>query len=322
MLTQAMKLSVSVVVPTRHRPDLLQRCLSCLCGQSFDPRAYEILVVDDGPSVETRDLVELFASVPGPAIYYLATAGARGPAAARNLGWRAARAPVIAFTDDDTLPECAWLEQGLKVLGPYVPAACGRVTMTLPPKPTDYERNAAGLCEAEFVTANCFCRRALLEAVGGFDERFTAAWREDSDLHFALLEKGIVPVRASRAVVNHPIRPAPWGVSLRQQSKSRFEALLYKKHPMLYASKIGGAPTGYYVVAGLLVATLVLRGLPQLVAGLGWAYWTARFCARRLHSTSHAPRHVLEMALTSALIPPVAIFWRLVGAWKHKVWFW
>ena len=52
-------------------------------------------------------------------------------------------------------------------------------------------------------------RRGALEMVGGFDERFTVAWREDSDLQFTLLERGMVLVPALRAVVTHSIRPAP-----------------------------------------------------------------------------------------------------------------
>ena len=55
--------------------------------------------------------------------------------------------------------------------------------MPLPLQPTDYELNAAGLQRSEFVTANCFYRRAALAAAGGFDERFRAPWREDSDLY-------------------------------------------------------------------------------------------------------------------------------------------
>jgi GT2 family glycosyltransferase len=52
-------------------------------------------------------------------------------------------------------------------------------------------------------------RRSALEMVGGFDERFTVAWREDSDLQFTLLERGMILVSALRAVVTHPIRQAP-----------------------------------------------------------------------------------------------------------------
>jgi len=104
-------------------------------------------------------------------------AGRHGPAAARNLGGRAVGGPVVAFTDDDCLPEAGWLAAGLAALGGGADAATGRVIVPLLDSPTDYERDTPGLVAAEFVTANLFCRRDPLEAVGGFDERYTSAWR-------------------------------------------------------------------------------------------------------------------------------------------------
>src|SRR5207248_10211948 len=98
---------------------------------------------------------------------------AHGPAAARNAGWRAARGEVIAFTDDDTVPDPGWLRAGVAALE-SADAAWGRIRVPLALPPTDYERNEAGLEAAEFATANAFCRRAVLEAVGGFDVGFTA----------------------------------------------------------------------------------------------------------------------------------------------------
>ena len=80
---------------------------------------------------------------------------------------------------------------------------------------------------------------------GGFDERFSAAWREDSDLHFRLLHQGGRIVWAPAALVVHPW-PARWGVSLKQQRKSQFNALLYKKHPRLYRQRIRPWPPWEY----------------------------------------------------------------------------
>ena len=48
---------------------------------------------------------------------------------------------------------------------------------------------------------------------------------------------------------------------------------------------------------------------------------SARFCARRLRGTSHAPSHVAEMAVTSAVIPLLSVYWRLRGAWRYRVLF-
>jgi hypothetical protein len=199
--------------------------------------------------------------------------------------------------------------------------------MPLSEAPTDYERNEAGLEQAEFATANCFCRRDVLATVGGFDERFRMAWREDADLYFTLLESDREVEPVPSAVVLHPVRPAAWGVSLAQQRKSQFNALLYKKHPILYRLRIQPGPPWHYYGAAL-GATVALAGLLAgraglAVAGLGvWLVLTARFCLRRLRQTSHAPAHVAEMTVTSALIPFLSVYWRLRGAVRYRVFFW
>jgi cellulose synthase/poly-beta-1,6-N-acetylglucosamine synthase-like glycosyltransferase len=404
---------VSVVVPTAGRPELLRRCLDALVAQDFDPGAYEVIVVDDGPLpakvtilarlvmilalMEFSSLLRTPAreaprpappSPPGPRpeagrgrrgwgagpgyfvkwhkgqgtqgfppllrrrggwqqasdgcnrepellpeggralpeLCRVRTGGGQGPAAARNVGWRVARGEIIAFTDDDCIPARDWLRAGVAALGEEVAGAAGRVVVPLTGTPTDYERDAAQLAQAEFVTANCFYRRAALAAAGGFDERFTRAWREDSDLYFTLLERQARLVHAPEAVVVHPVRPAPWGISLRQQRKSLFNALLYKKHPALYRQRIQPAPPWrYYAIVGALLAALggALAGRRRAALGAAsvWLLLTGRFCAQRLGGTSHAPRHVAEMIVTSALIPPLSIYWRMRGGMRFRVFF-
>ena len=191
----------------------------------------------------------------------------------------------------------------------------GRIVMPIPEEPTDYERNESGLERAEFVTANCFVRRSALERVGGFDETFRLPWREDSDLQFRLLQAGFSIARAPQALVVHPVRPAPWGVSLKQQRKVMFDALLFRKHPHLYRERIRRAPRwDYYAVVASLAFSLFS---PWWL--LVWAILTARFCLHRLRGTSKAPRHIAEMVVTSILIPPLSVFWRVVGALKFRV---
>ena len=68
------------------------------------------------------------------------------------------------------------------------------------------------------------------------------AWREDSDLEFRLLQQGIPIWRLQNALVIHPVRKASWGVSLKEQKKGMFNALLYKKYPGLYRKKIQPRP--------------------------------------------------------------------------------
>jgi GT2 family glycosyltransferase len=323
-----MTLAVSVVVPTYRRPELLGRCLTGLAAQDMTAEHYEILVADDADDEATRRQVETLATRAKCAVRYLPVKGAHGPAAARNVGWRAARAPVIAFTDDDTIPQTGWLTAGVGAFrrDADLAAVTGRMIVPLPDRPTDYERNEAGLEHAEFVTANCFCRRDVLETLGGFDERFTAAWREDSDLHFRLLQDGAKLMKVPAAVVVHPARPAPWGISLRMQRKSMFDALLYKKHPAFYRKHIWRYPPLDYYLIVLFVAVVLIAGVigNLFIASLAAVLWTGlmiRFLGRRLRGTSRAPFHILEMLVTSLFIPFLSVFWRLYGAVKYRVWF-
>jgi GT2 family glycosyltransferase len=315
---------VSVVVPTYRRVALLERCLAALAAQTLAKADYEIVVVHDGPGPEARDAIARYVARYGVAARFFELPERRGPAAARNRGWREARAEIIAFTDDDTVPEPSWLAEALAAMQSGVEAGWGRLVMPLGDAPTDYERDAAGLASAPFVTANCFCRRGVLEHVGGFDERFERAWREDSDLHFRLLRAGARIVHAERAVVEHPIRPAGWGVSVLQQRKILFDALLYKKHRELYRERIRGRPRwDYYAAVGALMASAIALAYGAAVAAATafgiWLVLTARFCAARLERASKAPTHIAEMIVTSAVIPPLAVFWRLLGAIRFKV---
>jgi GT2 family glycosyltransferase len=286
-----MTLRVSVVVPTCGRAELLERCLRALENQSLPREHYEIIVIDDS---KLRS----------------------GPAAARNRGWRQARAEIVAFTDDDTVPDPHWLERGLEAMREHVDAVCGRIVMPIPSEPTDYERDAQGLERSEFATANCLVRKRVLEHLGGFDENFRMAWREDSDLHFRLLQCGARLLHAPRATVVHPVRPAPWGVSVRQQRKVMFDALLFRKHRRLYRERIRAHPRwDYYLIAGSFIAGVA--GFAP--AFLLWLALTLRFFFPRLKGASKRPAHVVEMLATSIVIPPLAVFWRFAGALRYRV---
>jgi glycosyltransferase involved in cell wall biosynthesis len=320
---------ISVVVPTYRRPAMLERCLASLLSQDYDPARFEIIVCDDGPDEATRTSVERIAqehSANGPRVRYVPVTATQGPAGARNAGWRLSRATGIAFTDDDTQPDARWLSAGLKALTTGAGAVSGRIIVLLGERPTDYENDAAGLARSEFATANTFADRRALERIGGFDARFTSAWREDSDLQFALMEAGIPIARADDAIVLHPVRPARWGVSLAQQKKSQFDALLYKKYPLLYKRRIRRTPPLLYyaIVVALIVFLCAALGSHARVASCAAAAWLAMttwFCVDRLSHTSRAPAHVIEMACTSVLIPFLSIYWRLYGAFRFRVLF-
>ena len=319
---------ISVVIPTCGRIELLGRCLFALALQTMPRRDFEVIVVDDARSVGVQRLVNTLAAEGGLDIRMVRPEQGRGPAVARNTGWRAARADIVAFTDDDTVPHERWLvhgERALRAAGVDVAALGGRVVVPRREEPpTDHEAMTRGLEHGSFVTANAFVWRSSLQRIGGFDERFGRAWREDSDLEFRLAER-VGPVgRAEEAVVLHPVRPEPWGVSLRQQQNALYEALLYREHPRRYRRTPGtGTPWDYYAIVALTLAACALwltdvPGSAAIAAGLALML-VLRFAWRRLRGTSRRPAHVAEMLLTSALIPFLSVYWRLRGALRFRV---
>ena len=322
---------LSVVIPTFRRPVLLARCLDALLAQTLPGHAFEVIVVDDGCTEDTRaTCIEVAARScerGGPAIRYLRPQGTRGPAAARNRGWRAAAGRLVAFTDDDTIPDADWLRQGEAALATGgVEAAWGRVHVPLPAAMTDNARNTAGLENAVFVTANALVRRNALRDVGGFDERYRRAWREDTDLYFALVQRfGAAAVAAApAALVLHPVRDARFLVSIGQQANMAFDALLFKKYPGLYDRHVGlrHPPVLYgVIVLATLVAILSWPfradvALGALAVALGGVL---AFTARRLHGLATSPRLVADMLISSFAIPFVSLWWRCVGAWRWRV---
>lgn len=320
-------IAVSVVLPACGRMDLLDRCLDALMRQSLDPRSYEVIVVDDEPNHNTLHLVAGWRTRTlerGPRLSYVANPGPSGPAAARNRGWRSARAAIVAFTSDDAVPASDWLAQGLAAFHDDADVVCGRIETPVPPRPTDRQRSAHAHEHAGFTSASCFIRKPVLDRLDGFDEHFNVPRGADADFYFRLLENGIRIVRAPQAMAVHPVRPTPWGASLLQIRHAIFDALLYKKHPALYRERIEPHPRwdNYAIVAALLLAAAGLATGAQWLAsaaGAAWLLLTAQLCARRLRGTAHSASHVAEMIVTSALLPPLAVFWRLAGAVRYRV---
>jgi hypothetical protein len=306
--------SFDVVVPTVGRPSL------GVLLEALAPRAEQlpgrVVLVDDrldrqppllpgGPLAAFGGRVEV---VPGPAA---------GPAAARNAGWRAATMPWVAFLDDDVVPGPDWaaeLATDLGGLPPEVAGSQGALRVPLPAgrRPTDWERNVHGLEGARWVTADLAYRRPVLEELGGFDERFRRAYREDADLALRVVRAGYRIVWGRRAST-HPVRPADWLVSVRLQAGNADDALMRALHGSGWRAA-AGVPRGRrprhlaVTAAGLLALGALAAGRRRLAlaAASGWAAGTGELAWVRIAPGPRNPAEVATMLATSALIPPAA----------------
>jgi hypothetical protein len=250
--------------------------------------------------------------------------GGRGPAAARNVGWRASSATWDCFLDDDVVPAPGWrVELARDLAGVSADVAGSQGRIRVPPsrarRPTDWERNVAGLEHARWATADLAYRRSALAVVGGFDERFPRAYREDSDLGLRLAALGWRIVSGSRTVL-HPVGTADRWVSVRKQAGNADDALMDALHGRNWRSRAGAghgrfprhvATTAFSVLAIGALATL--RGRTAALAGALWTAGTAEFAWARIAPGPRTRDEVQTMLVTSALIPPLARLARLRG---------
>lgn len=322
-----MKMKISVVIPTYNRPNLLLKCLESLEKQNLNKDDYEVIIVSDGPDLNTRDSMKTWLIQTDLNAEYLPGEERKGPAAARNRGWMKAQAPLVAFTDDDCLPDKNWLSS---FLGHYdkerIIAFTGKTQVPLPKRPSDFAINLSRLNNADFITANCACTKEALYKVNGFDERFKMAWREDSDLEFKLINQYVPILKVNTAVVIHPVYPVKWGISAFEQKKGIYDALLFKKHPELYRKKIRNSPLWRYYLMIASLGGLFYSMIINLQAGVflfSTLYLISLlvFTLQRLAKINFSKKNVFEMLSTSTIIPFLSVYYRLYGAVKFRTFF-
>jgi glycosyltransferase involved in cell wall biosynthesis len=242
-------LDASVIIAAYNRKDLLAACLRCLDAQDHPCSDYEVIVVDDGSTDGSVELVENW-----PARYALRciAAGHQGPGPARNLGAAEATGDLVIFIDSDAFAS-PWLisehvkshrEAGRPIFvdGPAVYVS-GREAMEHPPLISWEIRTLAWLdfFGVPFVSVNVSCPRADFLRVGGFDPRFGKAYGyEDTELGVRLRLAGLGNVRNRRAYVLHHTDGTP---TLDSEMKKRREcgsngALFYEKYPLPEVKKL------------------------------------------------------------------------------------
>jgi len=322
-------LHYSIVIPTIGRPSL-DRLLHQL-SQSTGPAPDLIVVVDDRRFDGGGPTALRLESMPWPV--EIIRTGGRGPAAARNAGWRTARSSWIAFLDDDVEVAPDWadrLANDLLSAGDDVGGSQANVVVPSPTdrRPTDWERNTAALQDAAWITADMAYRRAALESVHGFDERFPRAFREDADLAVRVRAAGWRLSRGERTTT-HPVRPADTWVSVRVQAGNADDALMRALHGRDWRTTAAtgrGRFRGHLLTISAPAAATGLLGFGHrrlaALAGACWLGSTSEFLYRRL-APGPRPRdrvfmgELRTMAVTSVLIPFAAVLHRLRGIARH-----
>jgi len=179
-----MSIRISAVICTHNRASFLRSALRSLTAQTLDPSAYEILVVDNASTDDTRSVVD--GEKRGQPLVRYVREAAIGVSRARNAGWRSARSDFVAYLDDDAIAEQHWLERMLRFLESTTPqpgAVGGKIEpIWARPRPSwlsdemaraltvvDWSDDVIVLKPDQWIVAsNIGFPRRVLEEIGGF----------------------------------------------------------------------------------------------------------------------------------------------------------
>ena len=270
---------VSVVVPTKDRPDYLEVTLRSLRDQDL-AEPYELIVVDDGEAAGTHAAAEAAGA------RLLRPSGGRGPNTARNTGIAEAAAGLIALVDDDVHAPRGWLRAMVEGAGRHpdadafggpirarfegrAPRSCGREE----PPITSLDLGASDR-EAELVwSANMLLRRSAWERVGPLDERFSTGGDEEEWLRRLRAAGGRVIYLADAALDHRRV-----GDDARLRSLMR-SAYRRGRNMRAYDGMRGVAPP--------------LAEELRVLAGCGW-HTARRGCPQGLIAGAHTAGRLVE----------------------------
>ncbi len=219
---------IAVVICTYNRADRLAGCISSLLTQTLSPSVFEIVIVDDGSTDQTAHVCSAYAHSPNVRVIRQQNTGL---GAARERGWRATAAPLVAFIDDDAEAPPNWLATVIQHFDQNIRRSDAPAVLGGPARPiweiarpawlddslaawltawepyTDYrESKETGL----FVGANMTFRRDALQAIGGFSPSLgrrgnNLLSHEESELWERLRDAGHCSAYDPAAWVHHHI---------------------------------------------------------------------------------------------------------------------
>lgn len=263
---------ISVIVPVYNGETVIGECIDGLLAQDFEGQR-EIIVVDDGSTDGTTKIAEEKG-------VKVIRQEHMGPATARNTGIKNARGEIVLFTDADCVPERNWIREMTRpfedreiagVQGAYKTKQLSLIARFCQLEIEDRYRRMKGAIDFIGTYAAGYRKTVLGK---GFDETFSTASGEDSELSYRL-SKDHRLVFHPGAVVYHR-HPESLGKYLRTKFfRAAWRVPLYKKHSgkMLNDSYTPQSLKGQIGIFYLLIASLIMAAVwPQMIAFSGLLY--------------------------------------------------
>lgn len=227
-------MKVSVIIPTYNAEETISSCLKALQNQSFASCDYEIIVVDDGSTDNTQDIVRRFD-------VELLNQNHQGAGAARNLGAKRAKGEVILFTDADCEPHYNWIEEMCKpfhrddIVGVKGFYRTKQQNIIARFAQIEYENKYDFMTKDEYIdfidTYSAGYRREIFLKNGGFDPIYITASGEDSELSYRLASKGYKMIPVTSAIVYHKHPDTLLKYGKKKFRNAYWRVVTWNKHP-------------------------------------------------------------------------------------------
>jgi glycosyltransferase involved in cell wall biosynthesis len=263
----------SVIVPVYNGSATIEACLNALAHQSISPDSYEIIIVDDGSTDNTSQVVTAWSNRHPHLRCQQLRQSNTGPAAARNRGAQIAQGWLLLFTDADCQPCTTWIETFAKIF-----AADATISAAMGAYTSEQKTAAARFAQLEFeeryvgmatratidlvATYSAAFRRDVFLKETGFDPSFPKANNEDVEFSFRLSRQGYRMVFVPAATVSHPHVPTWWGYARTKFGRAFWRTVVYKRYP---AKAVKDSYTPQLLKLQIILAPLCLLGLLWMV---------------------------------------------------------
>jgi len=269
--------SVSIVIPAYNSQKTIAQSIEYCLSQTYEACRLETFIVDDGSSDGTAEIIKKY---PVKYIYQ----NNRGPAAARNAGWRGASGEIVCFTDSDCVPEKDWVK---KMVEKYTSETIGAVGGSYDIRNKEsllaeciheeiLQRHRQIPFETDYLGSfNVSYRRKVLEEVGGFKSSFKNASGEDNDLSYRVRKAGYRLIFDESIKVGHYHQTKLFKYLKEQYRHGYWRMMLYRFHPdMMKGDSYAGMsdfvqPPLAMGIIGILVTSTFYKPLSYVAFLLG-----------------------------------------------------
>ncbi len=230
-----MNIQISVVIPTYNSKELLHQCLLSLERQTTPLSSFEVIVVDDGSTDETMEMLADFQNESPLQLksQYISNAG---PATARNIGVQKAEADWIAFLDADVVAHVDWVRRALELIQkyPHVAGFEGRTIVSDRHKLTPFTHQTENFYGGRYPTCNMIIRKAFCS----FYTKYRIPFREDTDLAFCIMEAGYTIRFDAKLQVFHPPLSPSFFRPIKLALRYYYDGLLQRRFPRRYRENL------------------------------------------------------------------------------------